>query len=41
MATGNVDYAGVLQALIKEKATWEQILGNKYVRLIPVVSAHT
>ena len=40
MATGNVDYAGVIQALIKEKATWEQMLGNKYVRLIPVVSAH-
>ena len=40
MATGNVDYAGVIQALIKENATWEQMLGNKYVRLIPVVSAH-
>jgi len=40
MATGNVDYAGVIQALIKENATWEEMLGNKYVRLIPVVSAH-
>ena len=40
MATGNVDYAGVIQALIKEKATWKHILNNKYVRLIPVVSAH-
>ena len=41
MATGNVDYAGVLQALIKERATWNQITENKYARLIPVVSAHT
>jgi len=41
MATGNVDYAGVIQALIKEKATWNQITGNKYARLMPVVSAHT
>ena len=40
MATGNVDYAGVIQALIKENATWEQMLENKYIRLIPVVSAH-
>ena len=38
--TGNVDYAGVLQALINERATWNQITGNKYARLIPVVSAH-
>jgi NAD(P)H-nitrite reductase large subunit len=40
MATGNVDYAGVLQALIKERATWNQISENKYARLMPVVSAH-
>ena len=40
MATGNVDYAGVIQALIKERATWNQITGNKYARLIPVVCAH-
>lgn len=39
MATGNVDYAGVIQALIKEKATWEEMLANKYVRLMPVVAA--
>jgi NAD(P)H-nitrite reductase large subunit len=41
MATGNVDYAGVIQALIKERATWNQITDNKYARLIPVVCAHT
>jgi NAD(P)H-nitrite reductase large subunit len=40
MATGNVDGAGVLQALIKDKATWNDVLHNKYARLIPVVSAH-
>ena len=40
MATGNVDCAGVLQALIKDKATWKDVLDNKYARLIPVVSAH-
>jgi len=40
MATGNVEFAGVLQALIKEKATWEDILANKYSRLIPVVATH-
>ena len=40
MATGNVDCAGVLQALIKDKATWKDVLHNKYAHLIPVVSAH-
>jgi NAD(P)H-nitrite reductase large subunit len=40
MATGNVEFSGVLQALIKEKATWKDILINKYSRLIPVVAAH-
>lgn len=40
MATGNVDCAGVLQALIKDNATWKDVLDNKYARLIPVVSAH-
>jgi NAD(P)H-nitrite reductase large subunit len=40
MATGNVDCAGVLQALIKDQATWPDVLDNKYARLIPVVSAH-
>lgn len=40
MATGNVEFSGVLQALIKEKATWKGILNNKYSRLIPVVAAH-
>ena len=40
MATGNVEFAGVLQALIKDKATWKDILANKYSRLIPVVAVH-
>jgi len=40
MATGNVEFSGVLQALIKEKATWREIAKNRYVRLIPVVAAH-
>ena len=40
MATGNVDFAGVLQTLIKEKASWNDILANKYSRLIPVVAVH-
>jgi NAD(P)H-nitrite reductase large subunit len=40
MATGNVDCAGLIQALIKDKATWKDVLDNKYARLMPVVSAH-
>ena len=40
MATGNVDFSGVLQSLIKENASWSDILANKYSRLIPVVAAH-
>jgi len=40
MATGNVDFSGVLQSLIKENASWRDILANKYSRLIPVVAAH-
>lgn len=40
MATGNVDFAGVLQTHIKEKATWKDVLANKYSRLIPVVAVH-
>jgi nitrite reductase (NADH) large subunit len=40
MATGNVDFSGVLQSLIKENASWRDVLANKYSRLIPVVAAH-